>query len=214
MTNVNTAYRGSLGNVLESAIQAAPKSQGYRVPSKAALAPEPVAQTKLRTSQIDADPIRMMQIDAGRRLVPWVGMDGIIKPRVGYLIELIGLDHVHVKTENGDHLVILRPDIPNLTETEVGTLHHFFVPAGGSDLYAVDNIQLGDGPATRDEIARSIARHEDVLSFREGYCDLVLALDVKDAVLTQLNRIAWNSTAGLAKMKSWHRDLICDGMNH
>lgn len=214
MTNANTQqYRGSLGNVLEAAGVRQSAKPVYRARAAAPATPAVDESKPVRVSKprlIEADPIRMSQLAINTRVIPYTGWEGRIQPRIGYLIDLLKLDYVTVTTELGTHLVVLRNEHQLRQNTDSGTLHHFFMPRDSHMLLAVE----GTIPGSKDEIEQGILRSEDQLTFMDSSYELELAFAVDPNVFAQLNRTAWATPAGDAAMITWHRDLICDGMNH
>lgn len=208
MSNVNLNYRGSNGAKMSFNQSTVYAPRGSELDTKPATAP---ARIRLpRPELIAADPVRMMQVTSSVRVIPYAGWEGKIQPRIGYLIDLLKLEYVHVHTQAGDHLVILRNEGPLRDGTDTGTLHHFFVPAGSNAIYAAE----GTVPGSKAEIQLGIENSEDDLTYGDASAELALALDVRTDILTRLTQSQWNTPAGEHAMISWHRDLICDGMNH
>lgn len=196
-------YRGS-----DSSIIAAGRKAQY-----ASRAPMPKANTKATKADDAIAPewsVRLMQLPMTRGVLPFIGERGRIAPRIGYLIELLQLEFIELQTEQGSHLVILRNNHPNRARTEAGTLHHFFVPAQSTALYAVHGTVSGD-PTT---IEQSIIDDESTFQYVRPESELAAALDVDPQIFADLRDSYWSEPTKYATMRKWHEDLIVPSLNN
>lgn len=172
--------------------------------------PAPAKETAASKDDVPRDSILRMRYMANRRYVPMAGRDGIIRPTLGWMIDLLGLEYLEIPTDTGRHLVIMRNEHFLRNGEGVGELYHLYVPDGRTSALVSMDLRGGTVSEIRDEIVH-----------RNEKFDWELMTDELDRAFAISDEMYLKAMASLDMMPelgrkcvAWHRQDICHGLNN
>lgn len=207
-TNSNSAMMDAMTAALVKMKQPAKEQTTvYRRPEVKQAA---VKETAAPKDDVPRDSILRMRYMASRRYVPMAGREGIIRPTLGWMIDLLGLEYLEIPTKTGRHLVIMRNEHYLRNGEGVGELYHLYVPDGRTGALVSMDLKGGTVSEIREEILERNEKFEWELMTDE----LDRAFSISDEMyLKAMASLDMMPELG-RKCVAWHRQDIAHGLNN